>query len=248
MSQPSSACCTTPPVVAKDYKPKGSYSNVADFKSYITGPADAKKAILVTYDIFGFSPQLIQGADILAYSNKASPYQVIIPDFFHGEGAQPAWYAPGSEDGPAKIKELFATKASFSGNAAHIPKIISAFTASNNIEEWGALGMCWGGKVIVLASGEGTAFKAAAQAHPAMLDPSEASKISIPFATLASGAEKKEDVEAFGENLKGEKIVEIFGDQVHGWLATRADLEDQRKKEEYVRGYGILADFFGKYL
>jgi len=73
----------------------------------------------------------------------------------------------------------------------------------------------------VLASGEGTAFKAAPQSSPAMLDPSEALKISIHFATLASGAEKKEDVEASGENLKGEEVVEIFGDQVHGWLATR---------------------------
>jgi len=98
----------------------------------ITGPADAKKVILVTYDIFGFSPQLIQGAGILAYSNKTSPYRITIPDFFKGEGAQLAWYAPGSEDGPAKIKELFAIKASFSGNVAVLPKIIPEFTASNN--------------------------------------------------------------------------------------------------------------------
>jgi len=55
----------------------------------VTGPASAKKAILVIYDIFGFFPQTIQGADILA---AAGEYQVFMPDFFEGEPADIAWY------------------------------------------------------------------------------------------------------------------------------------------------------------
>ena len=57
----------------------------------VTGPASAKTAILVIYDIFGFFPQTLQGADILANSDKNHTYQVFMPDFFEGEPADIAW-------------------------------------------------------------------------------------------------------------------------------------------------------------
>ena len=53
----------------------------------VTGPPSAKNAILVVYDIFGFSDQMLQGADILALSDtKNGPYRVLVPDFFEGPG------------------------------------------------------------------------------------------------------------------------------------------------------------------
>ena len=81
-----------------------------------------------------------------------------------------------------------------------------------------------------------------------MVDPSEAEGIKIPLCMLASKDEPKEDVEKFEKNLKGEKHVEIFGDQIHGWMAARADLEDERVKSEYERGYKTLLEFFAKHL
>jgi hypothetical protein len=54
------ACCSLPPVQA-DYTPKGSYSDVNGLKSYIIGEESSKKVILVVYDIFGYSPQILQG-------------------------------------------------------------------------------------------------------------------------------------------------------------------------------------------
>ena len=70
MSTQSKACCTVPPVVTEGYKEKG---------EWITGPKDAKSALLVVYDIFGFFPQTLQGADILAHSDKEHQYQVFMP-------------------------------------------------------------------------------------------------------------------------------------------------------------------------
>lgn len=78
-STQSHACCTVPPVVSEGYKGKGEYVTVAGMKTYATGPADATKAILVIYDIFGFFPQTIQGADILAYGDKDQSYRVYMP-------------------------------------------------------------------------------------------------------------------------------------------------------------------------
>jgi len=81
-----------------------------------------------------------------------------------------------------------------------------------------------------------------------MVDPSDASSIKIPLCMLASGDEPAEDVKKFEANLKGEKHVETFGDQIHGWMAARSDLDDPRVKSEYERGYKTLLEFFAKYL
>lgn len=79
MSTQSKACCTVPPVVSDGYKEKGEWITINGMKTYATGPKEAKSALLVVYDIFGFFPQTLQGADILAHSDKDHQYQVFMP-------------------------------------------------------------------------------------------------------------------------------------------------------------------------
>lgn len=86
-------------------------------------------------------------------------------------------------------------------------------------------------------------FKAGAEVHPAMVSADDAKGISIPIAMLASKDEPAEDVEKFEKALTGPKHVETFGDQVHGWMAARAELKDANVKKEYERGYKVLLDF-----
>ncbi len=81
-----------------------------------------------------------------------------------------------------------------------------------------------------------------------MVDSSEATGIKIPLCLLASKDEDADEVKKFEANLKGHKHVEIFSDQIHGWMAARSDLDDARVKSEYERGYKILLDFFAKHL
>jgi hypothetical protein len=52
------------------------------YPSDTTGPKDATKGIVVIFDIFGFFPQTLQGADILSTSDDHNKYQVFIPDWF----------------------------------------------------------------------------------------------------------------------------------------------------------------------
>ena len=99
-----------------------------------------------------------------------------------------------------------------------------------------------------LSSGTGTPFSAAAQCHPAFLDPSEALDISIPMCLLPSMDEDTEAVKEYMSNLKGPKRVETFSDMVHGWMSAKGDLEDPKKKEDYEKGYRILLEFFGHHL
>lgn len=108
---------------------------------------------------------------------------------------------------------------------------------------------CWGGKVAALvASGTSNPFRAAAAAHPAMVDPADADGIAVPFALLASGDEPADKVAEFATRLKVPSRVETFADQVHGWMAARADLTNPRVKEEYARGYKTVLQFFGQHL
>jgi hypothetical protein len=56
-----------------------------------------------------------------------------------------------------------------------------------------------------------------------MVDPSDASKITIPFAMLPSGDEDKEACGKYKANLKVKHVVEFFPTQIHGWMAARYD-------------------------
>ena len=104
---------------------------------------------------------------------------------------------------------------------------------------------CWGGKVVALATkADSNPFSAAAAIHPAMVDANDAKDVKIPTMLLASGEEPEDEVKKFEDNLSVPKHVEIFKDQIHGWMAARADLEDARVKEEYERGYKTILKFF----
>jgi len=79
-----------------------------------------------------------------------------------------------------------------------------------------------------------------------MIDPTGAEKITIPYIMLASGEDPETDVKAFEKKLKVPHHVEIFKDQVHGWMAARGDLSDPHVREEYARGYKTVLQFLGK--
>jgi len=81
-----------------------------------------------------------------------------------------------------------------------------------------------------------------------MVDAADAKNIKIPMCMLASGDEDGESVKNFEAELTGPKHVETFGDQVHGWMAARGDLENEKVKGEYERGYQVLLGFYHEHL
>jgi dienelactone hydrolase len=240
------ACCNIPPVVTIGYADKGSYKQYDGLSTYTTGPADATKGIIVIYDIFGYFEQTVQGADILATSD-AQKYQVFIPDWFRGQPCPIDWYPPNT---PEKQKDLaaFFRENPPAGVAQSLPGYVEALKAKHpEIKSWGLIGFCWGAKVVsLITSSASNPFTVAAECHPAMVDPAEAEKIKVPLIMLASKEEPEDVVREFEAKLQGAKHVEIFKDQIHGWMAARANLDDDRVKEEYARGYKTVLDFFGK--
>ncbi|KAL1965236.1 hypothetical protein VTN77DRAFT_5990 [Rasamsonia byssochlamydoides] len=255
MSNISQACCTIPPVVSKGYTPKGEYKTIGGLKTYVTGPESATEAILIIYDIFGFWPQTIQGADILATADALRKYRVFMPDFFEGSPADVAWYPPQTEEHKQKLSNFFQTRAQPPLTLSKIPGIVADADrqapggGGGGFKKWGIVGYCWGGKIANLTvAKDNRTFKAAAQCHPAMLDPNDAKNVTVPIVVLASKDEKPDDVKAYKENLTVPNHVETFPTQIHGWMAARANLDDPEVRKEYERGYKTVLGFFHQHL
>ena len=81
--------------------------------------------------------------------------------------------------------------------------------------------ICIALQIVNLVSRKDTPFRAAACAHPAMVDPEDAPHITIPIAMLPSKDENGKDVEAWKGKLSVKNKVETFPTQSHGWMAAR---------------------------
>lgn len=194
-----------------------------------------RQPIFVVYDIFGFFPQNLQGTDILAHSDKEHQYHVFMPHFFDGEPADISWYPADTKEKEEKLGNFFHAKAN---PKMHLPKIkecVAEAAKFPQIESWGIMGYCWGGKITSIVAGAQTKFKAAAQLHPGMLDVADAVKVQIPMCLLTSKDENPDNVKKYSDNLTVKKHVDIYDTQIHGWMAVRADLKDPAAVKEYER-------------
>lgn len=103
-------------------------------------------------------------------------------------------------------------------------------------------------QIVNLSSMEGTPFKAAAACHPAMVAADDAPGVTIPYIMLPSQDEDKHAVAAWEKGLKVPHQVQWFHDQIHGFMAARGDLEDEKVKKAYEQGYKLVLDFFHKHM
>ena len=165
---------------------------------------------------------------------------VIVPDFFKGEALPADIFPPDTDE-----KKQIAGK--FMENQANILRNTEALlqTAAEarkqwpSVKNWGAFGLCWGGKIAVLASAEGSPFTVSGTAHPGRLDKDDALKLTIPHLVLASPGEPADIVNEYAEIFrKGDKVgeVETYQTMFHGWMGARANLQNLENAKEFERG------------
>ncbi|KAI9727704.1 MAG: hypothetical protein M1828_005932 [Chrysothrix sp. TS-e1954] len=235
-------CHEAPPVVAEGYAPKGEYTTFNGLKTYQVGSTSSRIAVIDVYDVFGYASQTIQGADVLAH---AAGCLVLMPDFFDGG------FDLKFETYPQEERLKAFTEFASEGGSGYAPKCIAAINSAAgaiktqfpSVEKIGAFGMCYGGKVVILASNQaGTAINASGQAHPARLAADDAKALKIPHLIMASKDEPAEDVTAFD---KVEKPVgsetHTYPTMHHGWMGARAKLNESENAKEFSRGYEQLA-------
>lgn len=229
--------------------PKGTTEKIGGLDAYVIGPKDAKKAIVVVYDIFGYWPTTKQGADIMADATKA---RIVMPDFFRGKPFPQEFYPPNTDEKKNALQSFFGAAGDFSARKPDLDAVAEALQ-KDGAEKLGLMGFCWGGKFSVLAGGEGTKFASVAQIHPAMVDPKDAAKLTVPVANFPSKDEPKDAVDAFEaevqkKDIAKDSVYKLYPDSHHGWAAARADLKDEGNKKNFQDVYQRLADFFNKTL
>lgn len=137
----------------------------------VTGPADATRAVIDIYDVFGPASQTIQGADRL--SQHIGGCLVFVPDLLEGKYVKSEWMPP---DTPEKQKLFGEFRAGPAQAGPAVEKLLRVRREVGErypgVEDHIAVGgLCWGGKITVLACGPGNEgagrkFNVSWTAHP----------------------------------------------------------------------------------
>ncbi|KAF2717337.1 alpha/beta-hydrolase [Polychaeton citri CBS 116435] len=235
--RPSAACCSTPAIIGEPSSHQGSFIKVDSMQIYASGPKDSSKAIFIIYDVFGFSSQILEGADMLA----AQGYRVFMPGFFGKSPAPLSWMpldGPEQEDkldefceGPGNTGETLT-------KTEHLRQELQELEPS--IRKWGLIGYCWGGYVAAYAVGETAPFSVCVQLHPGFPSSEIAGKVSVPLLALCSKDEPESYYKDFKTALRVENRFEVFPEMVHGWLAARGDLAKPIVREQFNQGYQMV--------
>ncbi|WWC60005.1 uncharacterized protein I303_102568 [Kwoniella dejecticola CBS 10117] len=233
----SGDCCKLPPVQA-EYSPKGSYPTIHGLKTYAVGPEDAKVAVVMVYDVFGYSPQILQGADLIA----SQGYRVLMPDFLVGDYATPALFAPGNEE--KKTAWFGRFPGGIQTQLEPVAKYVQA--TKSTYSKVATIGYCWGYKVAVGAQAEAKS-DAIVGCHPSFAAKEDADKIDVPVALLPSGGEDMEVINHISKTVEakvpGKNILKHYPDMPHGWLAARGDLKGGKATEQFADGYDVVVKF-----
>ena len=100
---------------------------------------------MVVYDIFGYFPQTLQGADILSTEINAL---VVMPDFFDGEPCDINISPANTEEKKAQLSTFITTKGNLAIAKENIVKSLEALKEElPKVDKWAVIGYCWGGKV-----------------------------------------------------------------------------------------------------
>ncbi|KAK7740566.1 hypothetical protein SLS53_005410 [Cytospora paraplurivora] len=216
------ACKEIPPV-SESYTEKGQYETFDGLKTYVTGPADATRAVIDIYDIFGFASQTLQGADRLA--EHIGDALVLVPDLLEGSYAEHGWIPPDTPEKQEAFGRLLA-------GPADIQRAVGR--------------LLWVG-----CAGEGPRADGHFSVI-SRLDAADAEALNVPHICLASPDEPADAVSQVKEVLSKPGRtghVETYGRPMfHGWMGARANLADEENARQYERGYKQVADFLAKYI
>ena len=71
--------CREQKPVEANYRPTGRRLRIDNMDIYETGTRESTNVLIAAYDIFGFHPNTLHFADMLA---EKGPFRVVMPDFF----------------------------------------------------------------------------------------------------------------------------------------------------------------------
>ncbi|KAG8905800.1 hypothetical protein FRB99_008225 [Tulasnella sp. 403] len=240
----NTACCTIPPVF-HEYEGKGKYISYAGTdKLYAVGPQDADKVIVVIYDIFGFFPQTIQGADILADVLQA---RVLMPDLLKGSPFPKEKDPPITVEWATDLEAFFASTGSPAAALAQVCRIGETLK-EDGVNKVGVLGFCWGGK-LAIECGAKEWVDAVAAVHPALMMADDVNDLRVPLGLFPSRSELVEEYKKMVRAMATKPFAsknawKLYQSVDHGFASARGDLNDPDGKAQYEDVYARVAGFF----
>ncbi|KAL6610183.1 hypothetical protein ACP70R_040152 [Stipagrostis hirtigluma subsp. patula] len=237
----SSQCCENPPAL----NPAGGEGKVVDsfggLNAYLAGSPDAKAAVVLVSDIFGFdAPNLRKIADKVA----SSGYFVVVPDFLHGDP-----YIPDNTEKPLPVW----LKSHTPEKAFEEAKPVVAALKEKGVSNVGAAGYCWGAKVVVELA-KAHEIQAAVLLHPSFVTVDDIKEVKCPISILGAEIDKMsppELVEQFEQVLSANTgvghFVKIFPGVAHGW-SVRYSHDDAAAVKSAEEALADMIDWFNKNL
>ncbi|CEG70192.1 hypothetical protein RMATCC62417_06134 [Rhizopus microsporus] len=237
----SNACCSIPAVVS-DYSPVGSMENLGDLPLYTVGPKDAKKAVLVIYDIYALHNNTKQFCDILA---KQCGWRVVMPDFFRGDDGGRFFQNGFDREG------LMAWIGQRGTTEIIEPQIerVQDYLKEQGVVAGTLVGFCWGAKIAVQVTAKLPFFVGASLIHPSFVDPKDAETANAPI--LAIPSKDEPDMTEYMNILHKKPFGNLcehhrFDDMFHGFCAARGDYNDENNKKRATEAIQLTVNFFSK--
>lgn len=269
MATTKQCCPTNVKPAINNYKGTGEKVTLENvFDMYVTGTATTKKktyAVVLVYDIFGWTSNSEQLADRLKESMNGDDCVVCMPDFMRGRGWDPT-NIPPTKDGkfPEGVEPEDGINPLFNWIMTHptcnfdrndeIQKVKEYLVNTYQVEKIGMVGICWGGKVTFLAAKEQGLVDAIATCHGSLLEKADAEAVTVPVCMLDSKEEPETYKTELRPVLQEKSNLSLFKDfptMHHGWMGTRGvgsdtDFGDDEVRKQYAQGVMDLVNFFTK--
>ncbi|XP_068660185.1 endo-1,3;1,4-beta-D-glucanase-like [Aristolochia californica] len=232
-------CCENPPSLSSACG-SGSVEDIGGLRAYVTGSTDSKAAVLFVSDVFGYeAPTVRKLADRVA----AAGFYTVVPDFFHGDPFGPEKHPIVQEWRKLHAPDKSVVEA----------KTVVAAIQSKGISSIGAVGVCWGAKVIVeLAKTSG--IQAAVMLHPSSVTLDDIKEVKCHISILGAEIDRvtppelaKQFEEALSANSQIDSFVKIFPGVAHGWT-MRYDADDELAVKRAEEAHSDMLAWLTKYL
>eukprot|EP01036_Dinobryon_divergens_P022339 gene22339-30584_t len=234
-----------------DYTPKGVVQNLGDLPIYLVGDKSNRKAVIVSYDIYGFDAgRTREICDHIA----AAGFLVLLPDFFRGKH----WTVELEDNEPDKkgpfIKSLSNPEDILADTTTKILPFLQNECQATSIS---CVGFCFGGYVAYLISQLKDCLTCAAGVHSSIRifnfhgsNESAATRlVTCPQMLLQAGndnANGKPDSEVheilsslpFGTKC----VLREFPEMAHGWV-LRGDISNPAIAEGVTDAMRLVVEF-----
>jgi len=224
-------------------KPCGEITDVGGIECYVSRPANkSKSAIIISTDIFGHT--LVNNQHI-ADSFANCGFLTVVPDYFSGDVAP-----EGILNGTATFDfGAWMQKHNPSTKLPIVHKVMNALKEKEGIQKIGAIGFCYGAKIVISLAGD-KKIDAAAVAHPSLLEiPGDIEKIQTPSLWLCAEIDQafpEQSREATKKILKDRGMkadFKFYPGTTHGF-AVRGNEKDEKVQAAKTQALKEAVEFF----